>query len=234
MRSTVVPFLVGVALAACGGGGGEDTDAQINAIDARTGCEPAAALPTQFRPIVEVSAGLVNVTNAGGVWSGTIDATAGGLSAFADNPYIYVNLRDGMKVAIDDLAAYADQSWDIALKRASLRSNGGDSGAGMRSISIVTAASLDDVTVAPTSGYFTDDFADAACMFLSLDGGEPSSAFGQWYDYDDQTHIVTPFPEVYVIQRDDGSHTAFRVVEYYGDASMPMRGAFYQVEWKDL
>jgi hypothetical protein len=221
MRTTVAPFLVGFALAACGGGG-SDVDAQISTIDARTGCEPAAALPSQFRPIAEVSTGLVNVTNSGGVWSGTIDGTAGGLSQAADNPYIYVDLRTGAKVDITDLDAYSSQTWDIALKRASLRSNGGDSGPGMRSVSIVTGATT------------LDDFADAECQYLQIPGGEPNSAFGEWYDYDDATHIVTPKVEVYVFERGDGTHTALRVIDYYGDASMPMRGAFYQVEWKDL
>src|SRR5262245_19807454 len=133
MRS--LPAVLVVVVAACGGGG-SDPDAHITQIDARTGCDPATALPTEYRPIAEVSTGLINVTNSGGTWSGTIDATAGGLSAAADNPYIYVDLANGVKVAVDDLGEYSDMTWDIALKRSSLRSNGGDSGPGGRSISI--------------------------------------------------------------------------------------------------
>jgi len=233
MRSLPAVLAIVVAVAACGGGGSEP-DAHITQIDARTGCEPATALPTEYRPIAEVSTGLVNVTNNAGTWSGTIDATAGGLSMAADNPYIYVDLTTGTKVAVDDLAEYSDMTWDIALKRSSLRSNGGDSGPGGRSISIAAGDSLDQISAPPTIGYTTDDFATDTCAFIGIPGGEPMSAFGEWYSYDDATHIVTPKAEMYVIARPDGSHTVFRVATYYGDAAMPMRGAYYQVEWKDL
>jgi hypothetical protein len=233
MRITLAIVILAIGIAACGGGG-SDPDAHINTVDARTGCEPLALLPTEFRPIAEVSAGLVDVTLSGGIWSGTIDATAGGTGQSADNPYIYVDLRSGAKVAVDDIQASTSQDWDIALKRYSLRSNGGDSGEGMRSISVVTEASLDLVTEAPAAGYVVDNFVDDSCTYIPLMIGEPSSAFGQWYDYDDATHVVTPKAEVYVIERGDGTHTAFRVVDYYGDPAMPMRGAYYQVEWKDL
>jgi hypothetical protein len=219
----------------CGGddGGGGNPDAGTP--DAAGGCQPATVLPTAYRPIPEVSAGAVNVTSGGGITSGTIDATAGGMNMSADNPYIYVDLRGGgMKIAVDDIAALTSMDWDIALKRASLRSNGGDSGVGARRVAVVPAADLAAVTMAPTSGYGTDDFATDDCMYASIPGGEPMSAFGEWYDYDDVNHVVSPKAEVYVVERGDGTHTAFRVVDYYGDVSMPMRGAFYQVEWKDL
>src|SRR5689334_17062882 len=108
---TLASLLALVVVAACGGGSGSDVDAQITQIDARTGCEPATALPTEFRPIAEVSAGLINVTNNGGTWSGTIDATAGGLTMAADNPYIYVDLVNGVKVDVDDLGEYSDTTW---------------------------------------------------------------------------------------------------------------------------
>lgn len=228
------PTLLSIALgvAACGGGGG-DPDAHIITIDARTGCEPATALPTQFRPIAEVSTGLVTVT-AGPPTTGTIDATAGGLAGAADNPYIYVDLKTGTKVAVDDIGAYGDMTWDIAIKRASLRSNGGDSGPGGRTVAVVAVDSLDLVTSVPASGYASDDFATDDCTYVSIPGGEPASAFGEWYDYDENTHVVTPHAEVYVIARPDGTHTAFQVVDYYGDPAMPTRGAFYAVAWKDL
>jgi hypothetical protein len=70
-------------------------------------------------------------------------------------------------------------------------------------------------------------------MLDALPGGEPKSAFGEWYNYDEQTHAVSPKSEVYVLERNDGSRTAFRISSYY-DPAMPMRGALYSVEWKQL
>lgn len=229
---TLWPFALLFA-PACGGDGGGNTDVDAS-VDTSSGCDPATVLPTNYRPIPMVSTGAVQVETSSGMTSGTIDATAGGLANSADRPYIYVDLRNGVKVEVDDLAARTSTTWDIALKRSSLRINGGDSGVGNRQLAIVQATSMGEVTVAPTSGYTTDDFTTDDCMLDSLPGGEPRSAFGEWYDYDPQTHAVSPKSEVYVIERNNGSRTAFRIVTYYGDASMPMRGAFYSVEWKQL
>lgn len=218
---------------ACGGDGGGNSDVDA-AVDSPSGCDPASVLPTSYRPIAMVSTGVVQVTTSSGVTSGTIDATAGGLASSADRPYIYVDLRNGVKIEADDLAARTSTMWDIALKRSSLRINGGDSGPGDRQLAVVQAASAGEVTTAPASGYTTDDFTTDDCMLDSIPGGEPRSAFGEWYNYDPQTRTVSPKSEVYVIERNNGSRTAFRIVTYYGDTSMPMRGAFYGVEWKQL
>lgn len=223
------------AVAACGddGGGTAGPDAAVQ-IDAPAGCDPVSVLPATFRPIPMTSTGLVQVTTTAGITSGSIDATAGGVMSAADNPYIYVNLQTSEKVAISDLDANDSTEWDVSLKRASLRVNSGDSGKGGRKLAVVQAASLDEVTAAPTSGYASDDFTSADCQLVKLPAGEPYSAFGEWYNYDDTTHVVTPKSEVYVLERPDGSRTALRLITYYGDPQSPMRGAFYQVEWKQL
>ncbi len=224
------PFLVPIVfvLTACG-----HTDNPVD-VDASSGCDPATVLPSNYRWIASVSSGGVQVTTPGDVTSGTIDATAGGLVNAADNPYLYVDLRGGTKVEVNDLDARGSAAWDVALKRSSLRINGGDSGAGKRELAVVQAASLAAVTAAPGDGYTTDDFTTDDCMLDPLPGGEPRSAFGEWYDYDVQTHVVSPKPEVYVIRRDDGSRTALRLKTYYGDPAMPTKGALYAIEWKQL
>jgi hypothetical protein len=227
--TVVCPFL----FVACGGDGGDAVDVDAG-IDSAPGCDPATVLPTSYRPIAMVSAGAVQVASASGVTSGTVDATAGGIAVSADRPYIYVDLRTGVKVEVDDLAARSSQAWDVALKRSSLRINGGDSGPGKRHLAVMPAATLAEVTAAPNTGYQADDFTTDDCMLDSLPGGEPKSAFGEWYSYDPQTHALSPKSEVYVIERDDGSRTALRIIAYNGDSAAPMRGAFYRVEWKQL
>jgi hypothetical protein len=228
MMKHALRLVVTIAATGCGGSG----DAM--APDSAGTCDPATILPTSYRLIATVSAGAVQVTTASDVTSGTIDATAGGVDNAADNPYVYVDLRNATKVAINDLDARTNTNWDIALKRSSLRTNGGDSGTGGREVASIQAATLAEVTAAPASGYASDDFATADCMLESTAIGEPRSAFGDWYAYDVDTHVVTPKPEVYVLKRNNGSRTAFRIKAYYGDSSMPMRGAFYSVEWKQL
>lgn len=232
MTRTIAAALLALAAAACGDDGSPSTpDAPADGPD---DCDPTTVLPTNYRPIAMTSTGAVQVTTAGGVTSGTIDATAGGLGNAADNPYIYVDLRAGTRVDVDDLAARTSTAWDVALKRSNVRSNGGDSGRGGRKVAVVPAATLAAVTAGPADGYEVDDFTTADCLLDSIPGGEPRSAFGEWYNYDLDTHAVTPRAEVYVIERDDGSRTALRISSYYGDPAMPMRGAFYAVEWKQL
>jgi hypothetical protein len=221
-------------LAACGSDGSTDPEPTPDSPPSTDECVPATVLPNNYRPISTVTTGAVAVTTTAGVTSGTIDATAGGVSASADNPYIYVDLVAGTRVDLDDVAALTSTTWDIALKRSSLRVNSGDSGTGERELAVVQGASLDAVTAAPASGYATDDFATDDCELQTIPGGEPLSAFGEWYDYDPATHVVTPKAEVYVVKRSDGTSIAVRFDTYYGDSTNPMRGAFYQVEWKPL
>ncbi|MEJ7596967.1 MAG: HmuY family protein [Kofleriaceae bacterium] len=234
MKRTIVLVLFA---AACGSDNDPPElapDGAVPPIDTPAGCDPATVLPATYRPIPTISAGLITVTNDTGVMSGTIDATAGGTMNAPDRPYIYLDLRTGTKVEASDLDALGATSWDIALKRSSLRVNGGDSGPGNRKLAIVQAATLAEVTSAPMTGYASDEFATADCMLDMLPGGEPRTAFGEWYEYEPQAHTLTPKPEVYVLERTNGSRTAFRIVTYYGDPTMPMRGAYYEVAWKQL
>lgn len=197
-------------------------------------CDPALVLPTQYRPIATVSTGGVELAADAGVMTGFVDATAGGLGGSADNPYVYVNLVTGQKVAVDDLAARSSSQWDLAFKRSSVRVNGGDSGPGNRQVAIVEAPDLASVTAPPTEGFAVDDFTSATCTLEILDGGEPQSSVGMWYEYNLDTHQLGPKPEVYVIKRNNGSHTAVRILTYYGDPSSTMRGAYYRIEYKQL
>jgi HmuY protein len=195
-------------------------------------CNPAAVLPLLYRPLPKVAATNVNFTTTDGVTSGTIDATAGGFMMAADNPYIYVDLKNGVKVAINDIEARTSTTWDIAIKRSSPRLNGGDTGAGGRTSVAVPATTLAEVTAGPAAGYQADDFTTEDCKMVSLPAGEPMSAFGEWYEYAMPGSVVTPKPEVHVIQRPDGSRTALRIVAYYQET--PRVSAIYTVQFKQL
>lgn len=234
MRPTLALLLL---LAACGGGDDDGTgtvDAGL-AVDA-SGCDVTAALPTNYRPIAMVSTGAVNVTTTGGVTSGTIDATAGGTAASADNPYLYLDLVNGTRVDITDVGSRTSTAWHLALKRASLKLNGGDSGPGGVGGARVAAATLAEVTAAPGS-FASDDWATADCMLNATASGEPATAMSDWYDYNDATHELTPKAEVWVIKLGEDAGAPLRklrLVTYYGDTTMPARGGYYGVEWAPL
>ena len=242
MLRTSVVFTLAI-LAACGDGGATDPgvdaapalDAPL-AIDGPGTCDPTTALPTQWRPIAMVSTGTVAVTTVDGVTTGTLDATAGGGAASADNPYVYVDLMNGTKVELSDVAALSSRAWHLALKRSSLKLNGGDSGPGGVTGAPVPAETLAEVTAVP-AGLTADDWASEACAFNGTPGGEPASVMGDWYDYDGATHALTPQSKVWVIKLGDSASAPvrkLRLTTYYGDPAMPMRGAYYGVEWAAL
>lgn len=203
--------------------------------DAPGVCDPVTVLPATYRPIPKTSTGMVTITDPGAtITTATVDATAGGILNAADNPYIYVDLKTGTKVEITDLDALTSTAWDIALKRNNLRANGGDSGKGNRKLSVVQAADLEAVTAAPSTGYTTDKFADENCALIAGLIGDPMSAFGNWYDYDENKRKVTPKAEVYVVERADGSHSAVEIRSYYVDEAAQTGSATFTVRWKQL
>lgn len=236
-RSCALLVSLVLAAAACGSDDAADpgADAAVDAvpIDADDGCDQPALLPTAYRPIAMVSTGAVAVTTTDGVTRGTIDATAGGLAGAADNPYIYVDLVAGARVDLTDVEAFGSTAWHIALKRSSLRINSGDSGPSTVAAGRVAAATLAEVTAAPSS-LEVDDWASPACELVTEPGGEPATAMGDWYDYDAATHQLAPKAEVWVLRLADGSHRKLRLETYYGDPASPMRGAYYRVEWASL
>lgn len=233
MRALSLGLLLSMSAAACSD---DDPGTQPDAPPSDgpadgPGCDPLTVLPSSFRPIAKISTGTLTAVAGGRT---DVDATAGGITMSADNPYIYLNLKTGTKVDVNDIEARNSMAWDVAFKRASVRVNGGDSGVGGRTLSPVAAATLAEVTAVPSSGFVADDFADASCMLVALPAGEPSSAFGLWYNYDETAHTLTAKPEVYVIKRPDGSHTALRIETYYRDPVAKMGGGLYEIEWKQL
>jgi hypothetical protein len=214
------------------GDGGDDSDDGTDGADASAECTPTDTLPGNYRPIASVSKGTVTATAGEGVTQAVIDATAGD-DASADNPYIYIDLVGGTKAEIDDVAALDSDAWDLAFKRSSIRTNGGDSGTGGVEVALVEDATIDEVTEAPADDQFaSDDWVSDDCQFQTDTGLEPSSAFGAWYEYDKPAgHILTPWPNVYVVRTRKGELYKFAIESYYDDADTP---AVYSVVWAPL
>jgi hypothetical protein len=214
------------------GDDGDDGDDDTGGADASAECTPTDALPGNYRPIASVSKGTVTAKPGEGVTQAVIDATAGG-DASADNPYIYIDLVGGTKVEIDDVAALDSSAWDLAFKRSSIRTNGGDSGTGGVEVALVEGATIDEVTEAPADDLFAaDDWVSDDCQFQTDTGLEPASAFGAWYDYDKPGgHVLTPWPNVYVVRTHKGDLYKLAIESYYDDDDTP---AIYSLVWAPL
>lgn len=232
--SLVMPGLLFLAIA-CAGCAGEDDgpgDGFVELPPPDPACpEPTSVLPNEWRPITAVSEGEVTST---GEQVAVIDATAGGPPNAADRPYIYVSLSGSSieKVALSDVDARRNVLWDLAFKRAVIRSNSGDSGPGDVRVAVVGASSLDDVTELPAADQFReDDWVSDDCEYNAGQIGEPATAIGTWYDYDVDTNRLAPSEVVYVLERPDGSAVKLAIRSYYDDEGT---SGHYEIAWADM
>lgn len=144
----------------------------------------------------EVSSGAVEVSEEGGVYSATIDASAGGTQGASSNPFVYLNLATGQKAALNDVEAALSEEWHLGFKRFIIRSNSGDSGPGGVLVTKVSNTTFDDVDSVPGNpeAYRTDDTYDASCTPELDPIGTPMTAFNylnldnpsgsqSWYSY---------------------------------------------------
>lgn len=136
------------------------------------------------------------------------------IQAPSDGDWVYFNLRSGVTVSADDVAADAS-SWDIALLGTQWRTNSGTSGAGLGGAVAAGAGALAAVTAVPTDGYLVD----AMLPIPGPPGSGDVSAneiLAGWYDYDPVAHTVSPKDQTFVIKTVDGSAVKLKISGYDG------------------
>jgi hypothetical protein len=210
--------------------GCSDDGAPVDEPDANLAClEPTSVLPNEWRPINAVADGAVEVLEPGLLY---VDGTAGGLIDAPDNPYIYVRFgATPEKVTITDTASYDDPGWDIAIKRYVIRANSGDSGPGGVEVAPVSAATLAEVVdPPPAASFLVDEYISDQCEYSGGLLGEPVTAVGTWYSYDESMQLA-PLDYVFVVKRPDGTMYKFKVQTYYNQENL---GANYTIEWAAL
>lgn len=216
---TIFIFAVFVALVSCGAGeednndtvdagsdathamdaGGEDALADSNGdatetdADADTGdsCDAQQVAAEQVAVNDSVNAGDVTVATQDGVDTLTIDASSGGIAEAAQHSFVYLDLDTPEKLALSDVEAFEDDTWDIAVRRTSIRINGGDSGPGNWLLTTIDNGWADATQPGRDAEWNTDDFVTESCELEQTQRGSIITAFGQWYDYDPQTHVVS-------------------------------------------
>ncbi len=118
-------------------------------------------------------------------------------------------------------------AWDLRFQRFHVSTNGGVSGTGGVQVAAVTGTTFAAVTAAPTTGYLSDA-ADG-------DGDQvPDYAFDQgdtWYAYNDQTHLLTPRPIIWVVKTAGGATLKLEILKYYDDAGT---SGWFSLHWGPL
>ena len=126
--------------------------------------------------------------------------------------WVYFEIDEGLEVFPGNPDDSID--WDLAFKRFNVKINGGISGTGGMGVAVLPEEAYDSLTTAPTDGYITDE-ADAD------EDGVPELAFKDWYDYDMQTHLLSPADVVYVARSVEGAHFKIQFENYYDEAGSP-------------
>lgn len=114
------------------------------------------------------------------------------------NQYTFFRFSDSTIVPTADSAS---TKWDIGFRSTNIIINGGVNGPGKVEGQIVKNT-LEDITEAPASGYETDT--------------ETGDVFGDWYNYNPQTHIITAKPGfIFIIHTNDGKYVKMEILSFY-------------------
>lgn len=122
--------------------------------------------------------------------------------------WTYVSLETGL-VTLDD--PESSDAWDLAFRRSEVRTNSGESGAGVGGAKANEAA-FEDISVTDTF-----DFSIDAVIDTGAPGSVPTSLnpiLRSWYDYDPRVHSVTPKDSRYIVRGGGGSYYKLAIISW--------------------
>ncbi len=167
----------------------------------------------------KVSDGDVTTTVDGDDFVTVVDASAGGYSAAASNPWVYVRFtpEGAERVEIDDETALESMQWHMGLRRFIVRLNGGTSGPSCVGAATLAESEYADLTGVPDGlGFRMDDYYTDDCTIINDSSGLPGSpqvVLGQWWSY---SGCVETSMKPHLVQLDDGHVIRLRIETYYG------------------
>ncbi len=134
------------------------------------------------------------------------------------NPDEVVNTQSGHYTffsfknnAIVPLSDSASTKWDIGFNSTTIIANSGTSGPGAAAAQVYTGL-FDDLSIAPTTGYKTDN------KTASPPNAIPSGSGNGWYNYNSDTHVISAIPgRVLLFQTADKKYAKVEIISYYKD-----------------
>lgn len=184
------------------------------------GASCTAAREQAVGSVDSVATGDVTVLSTSGTTQTLyVDGSAGGISAAPQNPWIFLSLKTGTKVAVSDPASLASMDWDLAVKRPLLYTNSGDGGPGKGGAAFLDGKAFDAVTSADaaSAAIAPEAWFDASCEPKTDETGSVATTFTGWYDYDLSTNVLTPHPGTFIVRGGDGSLYKVGILDYYAD-----------------
>jgi hypothetical protein len=126
-------------------------------------------------------------------------------------PYTYLRLLKGTSVPLTDAEALEDPNWDMALRGATFRVNGGISGPGGVRAAAVEAKAFADVTGDDAPATLYKDKLAKQCAQASSASTLLSTAIGQWWSDQSSRQSPTPADKTYLVKRVDGDLIKLRI-----------------------
>ncbi len=122
------------------------------------------------------------------------------------------SLRDSSIVSNSDSLT---TKWDIGFAGTTIITNSGVRGPGQGGAIILKDVDFNSVTEAPETGYrIENSLTDLAIPAVSGNG---------WYNYDRQTHVVSPIPgRVIIIRTADGKYAKLQIISYWKGNPQPI------------
>lgn len=100
--------------------------------------------------------------------------------------------------------------WDIAFRKTAIYTNSGVKGPGHGGAIVLNNTDFYELSEAPEEGYKIEQENSPAIPTGSMKG---------WYNYNSQTHIISPIPGVIlVIRTADGKYAKMQIISYYKGA----------------
>jgi hypothetical protein len=113
----------------------------------------------------------------------------------------------------------ADPTWDLGFQRFNVRLHSGVYGEGTVEAAVLDGADYDALETAPADGWLVD-------LPDEDDDGKDELVFEAWYDYDYETHLLSPADRVYVVHSNEDQYHKIKFLSYYDDAGTPASISF--------
>ncbi|WP_228691469.1 HmuY family protein [Lunatimonas sp.] len=116
-------------------------------------------------------------------------------------PFRYFSLEN------NQLVESQGGNWDIGFKGTTIIVNSGVSGSGSAQGTVATGI-FDEMDAIPASATFVSDGSEGLAI--------PTGSGNGWYNYNFQTHIVSPIPgRVLLIKTNAGNYAKIEILSYY-------------------
>ena len=184
-----------------------------------TGCAPSLEKSWDWDDQDETTVELTDTANDSGDSSVQFKLR---VDATSREDWVLLDLETGEIFGTEDPSGNMD--WDIGIRRFVIQLNCPLNGPEDVSALIVQDDSYDDYEMAPIEGY-SQDLED------NNDDGVPEYVFNDWFNYDVETHILTPKDQFYVVRNRNDRFFKLQVENYYSSAGT---SAMITLSWAEI